>query len=559
VLGLRGNVIPCIKSNATSILDLLASGSGGRLNTTDLDAIGFSVITSIPPQVVFSSQMRFVFMNAPLSKGKSKACSALLLIAGLLLTISLSRPTAAQTEDAFGETSTDPVKLFEQGQNAHARGDLNKALAFYEEAIKVRPEFPEAEYQRGTVLVSLGRLADAESGFRRAIELKKNWSLPYSALGSLLVRLKRDPEAEPFLRVASKLDGQSSLPLRVLADVRLRAGDVKEALDLAKRATRDPDAPLSTWILVAVAQRADGDNASALASLDHVLKIDPLQLSALIERAEIRLVTGDKERALADLAASEPLVKSDKESATRIAAAYERAGKPEEASRVAKAAGLTQNAKVAANGPSGPGGVIGKPEEIEAANSADAEVARKALEILLQKNPNNALLLARLGDSYRKIDTARSLDFYRRAVQIEPGNADYATGYSAALVQARRFAEAVSILRRVITASPDNYAAHANLATAFYALKLFNDALAEYQWLLAAKPELTITHYFIATAHDNLGEFEEALASYEQFLANANQKTNELEIEKVKLRLPSLRRQIQLGQGVKKNQKARRN
>lgn len=498
-------------------------------------------------------------MNAPLQKGNSKACAALLLTAALLLMVSLSGATSAQSEDAFGETSADPVKLFEQGQNAHARGDLAKALTFYEEAIKVRPEFPEAEYQRGTVLVSLGRLAEAESGFRRAIELKKNWSLPYSALGSLLIRLKRDPEAEPILRVASNLDSQSSLPLRLLADIRLRAGNVKEALDLAKRATGDPDAPLSTWILLAVAQRADGDNTSALASLDHVLQIDPLQLSALIERAEIRLATGDKERALGDLAASEPLVKSDKESASRIAGAYERAGKPEEAAKVARAAGLIQTAKVPANGSTGAGGVVGKPEEIEAANSADAEVARKALENLLQKNPNNAMLLARLGDSYRKIDAAKSLDFYRRAIQIEPNNADYATGYGSALVQARRFAEAIGILRRVIATFPDNYAAHANLATAFYSLKLFSDALAEYQWLLAAKPELAITHYFIATAHDNLGQYEEALASYGQFLTNANQKTNELEIEKVKLRLPSLRRQIQLGQGVKKNEKARRN
>ena len=122
-------------------------------------------------------------MNAPLSKTNSKACAAVLLAAALLLTFRLSRATAAQTEDAFGETAADPVKLFEHGQNAHARGDLSKALEFYDEAIKVRPEFPEAEFQRGTVLVSLGRLTDAESGFRRAIELKKNWSLPYSALG----------------------------------------------------------------------------------------------------------------------------------------------------------------------------------------------------------------------------------------------------------------------------------------------------------------------------------------------------------------------------------------
>jgi tetratricopeptide (TPR) repeat protein len=361
------------------------------------------------------------------------------------------------------------------------------------------------------------------------------------------------------LRQAIKLDEQNNLALRTLADIRLRAGDAKEAIEFAKRATKDPDAPLATWLLLAMAERASGDNTSALATLDHVLQIDPRQLSALIERAEIRLATGDKERALADLAASEPLVQSDKASASRIAAAYERAGNPEEAVKVAKAAGLIQTTKVGANDSSGAAGVVGKPEEIEAANSEDPEIARKALESLLQKNPNNAMLLARLGDSYRKIDVARSLDFYRRAIQVAPGNADYATGYSSALVQARRFAEAVSILRQVTARFPDNYAAHANLATAFYSLKLFKGALAEYQWLLAARPELTITHYFIATAHDNLGEYKEALASYELFLTKASPKTNELEIEKEKLRLPSLRRQIQLGQGVKKNEKNRRN
>ena len=57
---------------------------------------------------------------------------------------------------------------------------------------------------------------------------------------------------------------------------------------------------------------------------------------------------------------------------------------------------------------------------------------------------------------------------------------------------------------------------------------------------------------FHSTAHDYLGEYPEALASYEKFLAAADAKTNQLEIEKVKLRLPSLRRQIQLGEGAKK-------
>ncbi|MFS8085729.1 MAG: tetratricopeptide repeat protein, partial [Acidobacteriota bacterium] len=112
--------------------------------------------------------------------------------------------TAAQSED-IGDGETDPIKLFERGQNAHARNDLTAALALYEAALKLRPEFPEAEYQRGVALAGLDRSADAEKAFTRAIELRKNWALPYSALGNLLTRLSRDKEAEPLLRRALQL------------------------------------------------------------------------------------------------------------------------------------------------------------------------------------------------------------------------------------------------------------------------------------------------------------------------------------------------------------------
>src|SRR5512145_3297188 len=102
----------------------------------------------------------------------------------LLLSLSLAHQSHAQTDDPFGDSAADPVKLFERGQNAHARGEFEKALQFYEQALKVRPEFPEAEFQKGGALVSLGRLPEAETAFKRAIALKKNWSLPYSAMGA---------------------------------------------------------------------------------------------------------------------------------------------------------------------------------------------------------------------------------------------------------------------------------------------------------------------------------------------------------------------------------------
>ena len=473
----------------------------------------------------------------------------LALVAVLCLPLFGGSITQAQTDDPFGDGSADPVKLFERGQNAHAHGDLLKALEFYEEAIKVRPEFAEAEFQRGSALVGLGRLQEAESGFRRAIELRKDWSFPYSALGALLVRLNRDADAESVLRQAIKLDRQDNLALRMLADIRLRAGDAKEALDLTRRATADADAPASTWMLRAMAERASGDNIACLTSLDHVLRMDPANLSALMERAEMLITAGNNERALADLKTAEPLTKGDKAIVSRLAADYELAGKPDEARRVAEAAGLNRPSQVPGDGTLK---VVGTPAEIEAANSDDPAVASKALEILLGKNPNNAMLMARLGVAYRTVDANRSLDYYKRAATLEPANPEYATGYSSALVQVRRFGEAAVILRRVLQIAPDNYVAHANLATALYELKQFAAAIVEYEWLLKTKPNLNVTYYFIATAHDYLGEYEQALGAYESFLARADAKANQLELEKVKLRLPSLRRQIQLGQGVKR-------
>lgn len=485
-------------------------------------------------------------MNHRLSLGTAFwSCSAA-LCAALLLLLSCSAISRAQTEDAFGDGGADPVKLFERGQNAHVHGDLTKALEFYEEAIRVRPEFAEAEFQRGNALVSLGRLAEAESGFRRAIEIRKDWALPYSALGALLVRLNRDSDAESPLRQAIKLDSQSYLALRMLADIRLRAGDKKEALELARSATSEIEAPTSTWLLRAMAERAASDNVAALLSLNHALQREPANLSALLLRAELHIAAGHKELAIADLKAAEPLAKGDQATSSRLAANYELAGKPDEARRVAESAGLSRPENISATG-----GVVGTPEELEAANSDEPIAARKGLQLLLGKNPDNAMLLARLGASYRTADPVRSLEYYKRAATIEPSNPNYATGYSSALVQARRFAEAASVLRKVIAATPNNFIAHANLATALYELKQFAPALDEYEWLLKAKPDLIVAHYFIATAHDYLGEYPQALSAYENFLAHADASTNQLEIEKVNLRLPSLRRQIKLGQGVK--------
>src|SRR5262245_65863203 len=114
--------------------------------------------------------------------------------------------TMAQGEDpANGEN--DPIKLFERGQDAHAKGNTKLAIQLYEAAIKLRPEFPEAEFQRAMILVVTNRETEAIEGFNRAVTMRPDWALAYSKFGSQLAFLgNHNREAETILRRAIELN-----------------------------------------------------------------------------------------------------------------------------------------------------------------------------------------------------------------------------------------------------------------------------------------------------------------------------------------------------------------
>lgn len=461
-------------------------------------------------------------------------------------------PISAQTADD-GTTEDDPVQLFQQGQDAHEAGDLNRAVALYDRAIKARPEFPEAEFQRANALVSLNRLPEAEKGFRRALELQPDWSLPYTTLGQLLSRLDRVDEAEKLLSRAIELDDKNVTAVVALADLYLRTKAARDKmqslLEALKRATGNNPTNVSVWMARSSVELALDDKAAATASLDRVLMLDNRNVEALMQRAELRAGAGNFAGAVADaieanqIELNQPSHSSLKTSLL-LARIYVRAGKPDEASKVLDS--LDEKSKALPE-------VIAFRNSFQKDCSSSTAEDRAETEALLKKEPRNAQLLSCLGAALRTIDPGRSLELYKQAAEIEPTNLRYAVGYAAALVQGRRFAEAVVILRRILAVQSDNYTAHANLATALYELKQFQAALVEYKWLLGAKPDLVVAYYFIATAHDFLGEYADALAAYETFLTRANAQTNQLEIDKVNLRLPALRNQVKLGEGKKKS------
>ncbi len=444
--------------------------------------------------------------------------------------------------DELSDDEGDPVKLFNRGQDAHAKKDYELALEFYEQAVKLRPEFPEAEFQKAAALVALKRLPEAERAYRRAMELRADWALPPVALGVLLARSQgREREAEPVLLRALELDAKNLPALVALAEVRGRTGDARGAVQFWQRATMVKDDDASLWLARAAAEHAAKETAAALKSLERALTLEPSHAEARMKHAEILLESGDNARAVEDARALETTAQRDAHAGLVAANIYGRAGLFEDARRVYDS--LPEASKNSDEGK--------RLREALNTRCEDTPESIEALSKLVAREPRNAAAHACLGSLLRRSDPPRSLELYKRAVEVEPRNAEYATGYAAALIQLRKFAEAATILQRVIRAVPDNYAAHANMAAALYELKLYKQAIVEYKWINGARPDLAVVHFFIGTAHDRLGEYEDALAAYETFVRSADAQANALEIEKVNLRLPSLRRQVKQGEGVK--------
>jgi Flp pilus assembly protein TadD len=478
-------------------------------------------------------------MSATLRSKQILSCGLILLAIAFCF-----QAVRAQTDDATnGET--DPVKLFEKGQDVHAKGDLKLAIQLYDAAIKLKPEFPEAEFQRAMALIATNRKAEAMEGFNRAVTERPDWALPYAKFGSLLAFTgNADAEAEPLLRKAIQLDDKNSEATVALAVLRQRAGDLTEAVKLMRAATALSDATFQTWRRRAYIENSAGDSAAAVASITHAIEMKPRELYALyVDRARLRLQMNDRAGALLDLNLYKPTIVSGTHYTIvlDVAQLFARAGNSDESLQLLDR--LSEDDRK-------------RPEVIalraELAGDAGSSVEeRAALEDLLKRNPQDANLLSRLGSAYRRVDPMKSQGYYYRALQLDPKNPKYATGYAAALIQGRQFAEAEPILRDVIKSAPDDYTAHVNLALALYEMKRWAESVHEYEWIASARPEIAATYFFIATAHDNLGEYRPALDAYQNFLSHADPTNNQLEIEKVNLRLPLLRAQVQRGEGAK--------
>lgn len=465
------------------------------------------------------------------------------------------KPAPAKSEDKAEQAAS----LFESGQRAHEAGDLAKAVELYGKALELDGELWQAEFQRGAAYFSLGKLPEAKASLVRVNQLlaeypvtdqlKQIFARIQTTLGEIALAESRPEDAEKAFQRVLGLNPQSARAHSGLAEVFYAAGKHVEAIAEAKSAISAGDDRAAIFTLLGVALTVTNKFDEALPALDEALKREPKNSMALLHRAEVFIAKNKPNEAAADLRAAlavEPTTRTKLRLATLLA----------QARQFDPAIALFQEVADAEPGNADARAAL----TAVLIESGKAESAMAELEKLIKAEPNRAVLRAQLAELYLPKQPEKALEQYRAAAELEPKNTNHQIGVASALVKLRKFQEAVDVLKPLLAANLKGdleYYARTNLATALFELDDFPNAAREFLWILdhqakrGDRKRTAITLYFVGICLDKLGDYEQAMKAYNQFLELASP-DNQLEIDKVKLRLPPLKRQIEQGKGRKK-------
>ncbi|MEZ5308916.1 MAG: tetratricopeptide repeat protein [Pyrinomonadaceae bacterium] len=444
-------------------------------------------------------------------------------------------PEYLETETSETPESNDDekaIELFKQAQDAHEKGDLDLALKLYDEALKLLPEFPEALYQKASILDAKGDGVGAENCLRNAVELRPDWTLGLAALGSQLIKNRKLTEAKEFLDRAIRIDPLTSPAYVSLTDLyemtRPPESVLKKHYSALVFISSKAGATSAVWAARATVERLLGSLNDASESLKKSFELDPGNKRAKFAEVEIALAGKEYDKA-AELGINlKRLFPADTGVSLLAVRALIASGRMSEAKDVLDRMDGSEPAVT----------------ELRALLETELNKDPAVLEAALEKDPENIELIGGLCSLLRTSDPRKALDYCRRAYGMDSSRQEFAIGFGAALVRLKDYPNAIKVLEELKRRFPETHAVRANLATAYFHSNLFEKAKEEYSWIIKTQPDLPAAYYFMAVSHDRLKEFADAMANYQTFLKLADEATFSDEIGRVNLRLPSLRRQL---------------
>jgi tetratricopeptide (TPR) repeat protein len=231
-----------------------------------------------------------------LSKGVSAAVVAALVILATLTfrQVELWRDTFTLFEHSLRIAPDRNIPIhYNLGLAFGEIGQYDEAVAHFEKALAIDPNFPLALLTMGVTRAKQGRTTEAIDFYHRAIRVSPNLQQAHAGLGLALLRQRKIEEAAKELREAARLDPTDAETRTNLALVLAEMGQIAEGMEAAQEAVRLTPNNAEAHNNLGIILFGVGKTRESIPEFEAALRLNPsLERAAKnLEQAQAKLAT----------------------------------------------------------------------------------------------------------------------------------------------------------------------------------------------------------------------------------------------------------------------------
>ena len=184
--------------------------------------------------------------------------------------VSYWKDTETLFSHALDVTRDNWLAHYNLGVSLQQAGRMQEAIAHWEQAVQLRPNYAEAQNNLGKALLQDGKRAEAIKHLRQAVQVNPTFFEALANLGDALMKSGEPQEALVYLERAARIKPDSAFAQHELGNALLQVGKVREAIphyDEALRIAPDYIAAQNdlAWVLATCSRSEGGEPARAVA------------------------------------------------------------------------------------------------------------------------------------------------------------------------------------------------------------------------------------------------------------------------------------------------------
>ncbi len=173
------------------------------------------------------------------------------------------------------ERLNNAKRSYNDGNTLYKKGQFDEALAAYDKAISLDPNYSKAYYGKGLTFDKQRKYAEAVEVFRKAVEIDPSYDRAYSALGSTYKAMKNFDESVNAYQKAIEIDQTGYSAMYNLALVYVSMKDYQNAIKYFRMATQVKPDYYRAFTLLGETFMNNGDSDQAIMALENALAIKP--------------------------------------------------------------------------------------------------------------------------------------------------------------------------------------------------------------------------------------------------------------------------------------------